>query len=847
MKKLLSLLLTAAMLLSCCMIDVFAEDVLLIAPAETSTVLLEDDMRTNEGTTTSMICHGASWHDQFKLFDSGENTFLVYTLTVPATKGAVATVEYMDWDDIGNGGVHLYSSLPKYLCYVTTDEIDADFDGNVEDWTPVEANEEIDRDTFTYTYDIDGALGYDAEKTVYICFKFNPNDVSYAGQSGWNDGAWIEKIAFTATDYTGILLYDGQDQDVLIGGTPDDETTTRGSDDVAAVCKDFTVGSSVDPAGIMAQINLAANEQSLDVSGMDFFRFDIYVEDFTAASTVQWCVELTSSGTYDQEEHQYLGTFAGLGAGWNTVTLRLGSFQDKGMDLSRFNYFRLFNDSAISGGSDFVFKIDNVRFEKAEEIASDYTGPVEEYLFIVLDNDSELDYLVNSSASVSGTAFRFCDGNTEVVYKYSIINRYSVNQVLFTAMLSQQLLLEVSQNGSDWTTVYAYEYDPDKNPDQGMGWNKTMTFDLTAYVDLAANPDLYIRVGDSYPSNGWGGTIHSDIATRLEVRYTELTPEQWDAFEGAPDERSISLLTGSKPFGKFAPDTTNKTSGYSSASLKIIGDNVNATTFDAIDGSAYDALEFDMYVIDPAMFEATYRDTGIELSSAGKCDDGELSWKFSDIVSAMDGKIETGWNHVTLLFRDGKPDDRNVAEFNAAAINYFRFFFVGTPEEYHGDTFALDNIRLTKAAAERDAAQALADQKAADQVINLIDKIGEVTDKSERNITRAQNGYNDLTDAQKALVTNYDVLEAAIAKYEELLAQPDEPPQTGDPVGPTDPEGSTGNPAGSTDDPQKPQDEPGEQEPATKTGCGGVLSTGASVMLALGAAWVTWMTRKKED
>ena len=655
----------------------------------------------------------------------------------------------------------------------------------------------------------------------------------------------MENITFTSTDYTGIILYDGKDQEILIGGTPDDQQTAKGSTS-PAICKDLTAGSSVELAGIMAQINLAAKEQSLDVSDMDFLRFDIYVEDFNAASCAEWCVELTSSGTFDEEEHQYLGTFAGMGAGWNTVTLRLGSFQEKGMDLTRFNYFRLFNNSPISTSSDFIFKIDNVRFEKAAEVTSDYTGPVEEYLFIVLDNDSELDYLVRSSASTSGTAFRFADASTEVVYRYSIVNRYSATKVQFTAMLSQQLLLQVSQDDQNWQTVYAYEYDESKNPDQGMGWNKTMTFDLTPYLDLVASPTIYVRIADSYSSNGWGGTIHSDIATRLEVQYTELTPEQWDAFEGAPDDRSISLLTCSQPFGGFTPDTNNKTTGYSSASLKIVADNVNATTFAPIDATGYDALEFDMFVTDPAMFAAEYRDTGIELTSSGRCDDGELSWKFPEIVAALNGEIKEGWNHVTLLFRDGQPDSRNVNDFDITAINFFRFFFVGTPEEFHNDIFALDNIRLTTAAAERDALQAAEDQKKADSVIKLIDKIGEVTEKSERTITKAQEGYDKLTDAQKALVTNYDVLTAAIAKYDELLNPPaEEETDTNSPENDTTTEEGNENEGESEENQgtETPEDDTSSDQ---KKGCGSAL-TSSSLILLLGAAYVTLAARKKEN
>ena len=68
-------------------------------------------------------------------------------------------------------------------------------------------------------------------------------------------------------------------------------------------------------------------------------------------------------------------------------------------------------------------------------------------------------------------------------------------------------------------------------------------------------------------------------------------------------------------------------------------------------------------------------------------------------------------------------------------------------------------------------AQAEADQAAANVVINQIDAIGEVTLASEPAIVAARGAYNALTDAQKALVTNYATLTAAEAKLEILKTQ----------------------------------------------------------------------------
>ena len=77
-----------------------------------------------------------------------------------------------------------------------------------------------------------------------------------------------------------------------------------------------------------------------------------------------------------------------------------------------------------------------------------------------------------------------------------------------------------------------------------------------------------------------------------------------------------------------------------------------------------------------------------------------------------------------------------------------------------------------KAAAD----QAAADQTAADEVIEKINAIGEVvyTDACKAKIDEASDAYDALTDTQKTLVTNYEALTAAQARYAELKAAADQ-------------------------------------------------------------------------
>ena len=78
---------------------------------------------------------------------------------------------------------------------------------------------------------------------------------------------------------------------------------------------------------------------------------------------------------------------------------------------------------------------------------------------------------------------------------------------------------------------------------------------------------------------------------------------------------------------------------------------------------------------------------------------------------------------------------------------------------------------LTAARAAYDQLKAAADQAAADAVIGKITAIGTVTLDSKEAIEAAEAAYASLTDAQKALVTNYATLTAARTAYDQLVAE----------------------------------------------------------------------------
>ncbi len=135
------------------------------------------------------------------------------------------------------------------------------------------------------------------------------------------------------------------------------------------------------------------------------------------------------------------------------------------------------------------------------------------YLFKV-GEESEQAYLLNESNGLLNDTCRYNDGVRSTVYRYHIANAALVRRVLWTATVGQQLKLECSNDGKQWSTVY------------DAGSTKTAfartTYDLTALLNLLAFDEIYIRISDSDPSDGFGGAIRMSDAVELHVERCEL-------------------------------------------------------------------------------------------------------------------------------------------------------------------------------------------------------------------------------------------------------------------------------------------------------------------------------------
>jgi hypothetical protein len=134
------------------------------------------------------------------------------------------------------------------------------------------------------------------------------------------------------------------------------------------------------------------------------------------------------------------------------------------------------------------------------------------YSFTVGTN-AEKKYLEAGSTGHLNASCRFNDNERVTVYRYRLANAALVRSVLWTATLGQQLRLECSANGEDW--VLLDDAGAERRP------FARATYDLTKHLNLLAFDEVYVRISDSAPDDGFGGAISRSGRVDLRVERCE--------------------------------------------------------------------------------------------------------------------------------------------------------------------------------------------------------------------------------------------------------------------------------------------------------------------------------------
>lgn len=319
----------------------------------------------------------------------------------------------------------------------------------------------------------------------------------------------------------------------------------------------------------------------INISGMNYFVFDLYVSHPDKIQDQKFYVELSSSGRSDVEENSITTTLAEMNGGdimvgWNRIYLSLDSLSKAtGADTSRlpmdetqWDFFRIYNHTAFDAGEEFVLAIDNIGF--AMDI---YEPDVEEFVteFTVFDASEELYRVSGGSGSPNSHSGRFNDKTNKTVYAYSIEHLNQVERVIWSAEFNNQLSVEVSLDGTNYEPVFFWNCDLDELITSGdthtntayRGWQmKGMTtrmlyFNLTEYVKANAtetSEKLYIRLGDSYPY----AIIKSEDGTYSEDRAGSSGINCGSG--GMILKRTPVQLSVSYPWGVIVPTVTESIS-----------------------------------------------------------------------------------------------------------------------------------------------------------------------------------------------------------------------------------------------------------------------------------------------
>ena len=118
------------------------------------------------------------------------------------------------------------------------------------------------------------------------------------------------------------------------------------------------------------------SEKDIDVTGMKYLEYDLYISNVDPIKNVTLYTEINSSGDFDKNELGYDKTFDahGLKSGWNRIKIELSKMGDTAgngaCDLAAIKWFRIFTVDVVDGIDEITYAVANVRFtdDQAPEI-----------------------------------------------------------------------------------------------------------------------------------------------------------------------------------------------------------------------------------------------------------------------------------------------------------------------------------------------------------------------------------------------------------------------------------------------------------------------------------------------
>ena len=481
--------------------------------------------------------------------------------------------------------------------------------------------------------------------------------------------------------------------------------------------------------------------ETLDISGMKYVEFDLYLSDASAYQGKTMIVELSSTAI-DANEISFEAKYP-LSDGWNHVRLDIAenlTGKNGNFDKTAWKFFRLFFNSeetvTVEEGEEFIIAIDNLEFNNGLTNGGAEVAPHT----VTLTN---CDAVVDGWGWTSDATLK-CDNDPSNTGSLSKIWQPG-DKVTFANAL---LYYDMDAIGGDTpqfkdtsaATIFKFELyvsDADLLKDIPFEIELTSGGNCDAEEIQWSNTKMGEHIEGGLQT-GWN-TVVLDVAKRLETNNANppYRPEHWNWFRffnmqefAAPDGFTMAvdnvrfedsdgnvvlMVSDCNPDQKGWKGTASalnivKVTGYdeendkdvltmqSTMGTKFYNSTVPAAGMvleyanpdnTAVNITGMKFIEFDLFISDASAFPFA-KDIFLELTSGGTPDKEELSYRMYTSDNESMG-LKNGWNHVMIplsLFTDKTGGDLQITY-----INCFRIYNQNAMS-FDGDEFivAIDNV-----------------------------------------------------------------------------------------------------------------------------------------------------------
>lgn len=414
-------------------------------------------------------------------------------------------------------------------------------------------------------------------------------------------------------------------------------------------------------------------KKSVDISAYKdgYIHLSLYLSD---KSLITQCVvfEISSSGTYDKEEYNYVINASKLQNGWNHLWLPISSGAPTGnIDLTKVNYLRIYGQKALDG---LVAYLDDI-YVTNEDLSVDIGDSAVKNGKLILGCDDKADMTNINGVELTTAPREFVAGTGAFKIKNSVVWLSGILKKSFDISPYKNAYVHISLYVNDISKLVndiAFELSSNKSIDKNEyqfkilksnlsnGWNECYLKISDAEI-VGGNPNdrdiKRIRIYSSGSKNGLV-TIVDNIYATTDSSPSNVCSCGKPIYDG--DILMGDCTCNFKNYFNLKNDTECVEGNYSlqakNSAVAMYAEFNNPVNISA---ASFGYLHLQLYISNT---EYLKNNVSFELSSSGTHDKDELAWEIDR------NTLSRGWNEIWLPVKTanitGKPD--------LTKINYFR-------------------------------------------------------------------------------------------------------------------------------------------------------------------------------